>query len=234
MSAATPKTAKQYAAEAALQYIQSDTVIGLGSGSTADCFLIALAEALESGRLKDVGGVPTSEHTAEQARELGIPVIELADVDEPLDVTVDGADEVAPNLDLIKGLGGALLREKIVAQHTKRFIIVADASKRVEKLGTKSPVPVEVATFAHEATARYLASLGCQPALRMQGDKPFVTDNHNVIYHCHFAGGIPDPRGFEEAISRRAGVVESGLFLAMAQIALIADDNGYIETLERK
>jgi ribose 5-phosphate isomerase A len=234
MSADTPKTAKQYAAEAALKYIHSDTVIGLGSGSTADCFLIALAGALESGRLKDVGGVPTSEHTADQARELGIPVIELADVDGPLDVTVDGADEVAPNLDLIKGLGGALLREKIVAQNTKRFIIVADASKRVEKLGTKSPVPVEVATFAHEATGRFLASLGCQPALRMQGDKPFVTDNHNVIYHCDFAGGIPDPRGFEEAISRHAGVIESGLFLAMAQIALIADDNGYIETLERK
>src|SRR5687767_13902954 len=125
MSAAPPKTPKQRAAEAALDYIRSDTVIGLGTGSTADCFLIALAEALESGRFKDVGGVPTSEHTARQARELGIPVIDLADVDEPLDVTVDGADEVAPNLDLIKGLGGALLREKIVAQNSKTFVVIA-------------------------------------------------------------------------------------------------------------
>jgi ribose 5-phosphate isomerase A len=233
MSAATPKTAKQYAAEAALQYIHSDTVIGLGSGSTADCFLIALAEALESGRLKDVGGVPTSEHTAEQARELGIPVIELADIDEPLDVTVDGADEVAPNLDAIKGLGGALLREKIVAQNSRMLIIIADVSKRVERLGTRSPVPVEVARFAHAVTARFLASLGCEPNLRMQGDKPFLTDNQNVIYDCRFADGIPDPRGFDQAICGRAGVMENGLFFDIAQVALIADENGHVETLTR-
>src|SRR5688500_11103540 len=178
MTAAAPKTPKQRAAQAALDYIHSDTVIGLGSGSTADCFLIALAEALEAGRFKDVGGVPSSEHTARQARELGIPVIELADVEEPLDVTVDGADEVAPNLDLIKGLGGALLREKIVAQNSKTFIVIADASKRVERLGMKSPVPVEVAQFAHAATARFLASFGCAPQLRMtDGGEPFLTDN---------------------------------------------------------
>jgi ribose 5-phosphate isomerase A len=233
MSADKSKTAKQRAAEAALDYVRSDTVIGLGSGSTADCFLIALADALESGRFKDVGGVPTSEHTAQQARDLGIPIVELADVDEPLDLTVDGADEVAPNLDLIKGLGGALLREKIVAQNTKTFIIIADASKRVAKLGTKAPVPVEVAQFAHEVTARFLASLGCQPVLRMQGDTPFVTDNANFIYHCHFPRGIPDPPALEHALRERAGVIESGLFLAMARIALVADDAGNVETLRR-
>ena len=233
MSDLKPKTAKQRAAEAALDYVRSDTVIGLGSGSTADCFLIALADALESGRLKDVGGVPTSEHTAQQARELGIPVIELADVDEPLDVTVDGADEVAPNLDVIKGLGGALLREKIVAQSTKTFIIIADASKRVARLGTKGPVPVEVAQFAHEATARLLASHGCRPVLRMQGSGPYVTDNANLIYDCHFDAGLPDPRAFHDALCEPAGVINTGLFLGMAKVALIAGDDGAVETLRR-
>ena len=240
MSATTPKTAKQHAAQAALQYVRSDTVIGLGSGSTADCFLIALADALEDGRLKDVGGVPSSDHTARQARELGIPVIELADLDEPLDVTIDGADEVAPNLDLIKGLGGALLREKIVAQNSRRLIIIADTSKRVERLGQKSPVPVEVAQFAHAATARFLESLGCHPTLRMLGDKPFVTDNQNVIYDCRFpagssgGGGVPNPMELAKALSTRAGVVEHGLFLDIAQLALIADESGNIETLRRE
>ena len=228
-----PKTAKQRAAEAALAYIQSDTVIGLGSGSTADCFLIALAEALETGRLKDVGGVPSSEHTARQARELGVPVIDLDDVDEPLDVTVDGADEVAPNLDLIKGLGGALLREKIVAQNSKTLIIIADSSKRVARLSTKSPVPIEVAQFAHAATARFLASLGCAPSLRMRGNAPFLTDNANFIYDCHFAGGIPDAGVLQNSLCNHAGVIETGLFLGMARIALIADDAGNVETLRR-
>jgi ribose 5-phosphate isomerase A len=233
MSAAKPKTPKQHAAEAALDYIRSDTVIGLGTGSTADCFLIALADALESGRFKDVGGVPTSEHTAQQARDLGIPIIELADVDEPLDVTVDGADEVAPNLDLIKGLGGALLREKIVAQNSKSLIVIADASKRVAKLGAKTPVPVEVAQFAHGATARFLASLGCEPKLRMKGDAPFVTDNLNYIYDCRFADGIADPKALQTTLCTRAGVIETGLFLGIAQIALIADDAGRVQTLRR-
>jgi ribose 5-phosphate isomerase A len=227
------KTPKQHAAEAALDYIQSDTVIGLGTGSTADCFLIALADALESGRFKDVGGVPSSEHTARQARDLGIPVIDLDDVDEPLDVTVDGADEVAPNLDLIKGLGGALLREKIVAQNSRTLIIIADSSKRVGKLGEKSPVPVEVAQFAHAATARFLASQGCEAKLRMKGDSPFLTDNANFIYDCRFAGGIPDPDALQSALCDHAGIIETGLFLHLAQIALIAEDSGKVETLRR-
>jgi ribose 5-phosphate isomerase A len=233
MTATTPKTPKQRAAEAALDYIHSDTVIGLGSGSTADCFLIALAEALESGRFKDVGGVPTSEHTAQQARELGIPVVDLDELDEPLDVTVDGADEVAPNLDLIKGLGGAMLREKIVAQNSRTLIVIADASKRVETLGSKAPVPVEVAPFAHAATARFLTSLGCEPKLRMTGDKPYVTDNTNFIYDCRFPGGIPDPMRFQTSLCDRAGVMATGLFLQIARIALIADDDGNVETLRR-
>ena len=230
-SALTPK---QRAARAALDFVRSETVIGLGSGSTAECFLFALAQALESGRLRDVGGVPTSEKTARQARELGIPLLDLADLEEPLDVTVDGADEVSPDLDLIKGLGGALLREKIVAENTRSLIVIADAGKRVERLGTKSPVPVEVAQFAHQATARYLATLGCNPKLRLKPDgQPFVTDNANVIYDCHFAGGIADPRSLQSSLCSRAGVMETGLFLGFAKVALLADEGGHVQTLRR-
>src|SRR5262249_11976929 len=128
---------KQRAAEAALTYVRSNSILGLGTGSTADYFLLALGEALRSGRLTGIRGVPTSEATDRRARHLGIPVISLAEV-EMIDQTIDGADEVSPQRDLIKGLGGALLREKIVAQNSKELIIIADASKRVDRLGTKS------------------------------------------------------------------------------------------------
>jgi len=218
---------KQRAAEAAIQYVRSGTAIGLGTGSTADYFLIALAAALKSGALKDVRGVSTSEQTLRRARELGIPTIELADASGPLDVTVDGADEVADNLDLIKGLGGALLREKIVAQNSARMVVIADAGKRVARLGTKAAVPVEVAPFSHEAQARFLRSLGCDPILRTRpGSGSFVTDNGNVIYDCRFEGGIPNPRELDATLSRRAGIIGSGLFLEMASIALIGADAG--------
>src|SRR5215212_5264666 len=135
---------KQRAAEAAMKYVKSGMVVGLGTGSTADLFLQALAAALKDGRVRDVRGVPTSRQSERRAQHLGIPLATLADCPHP-DVTIDGADEVAPNLDLIKGLGGALLREKIVAQNSKKLVIIADASKAVDVLGTKSPVPVEVA-----------------------------------------------------------------------------------------
>ena len=226
---------KQRAAEAALEYVRSDTVIGLGTGSTAEFFHAALAEALRSGRLKNVRGVATSQATARRARDLDIPLIELADATEPLDVTVDGADEVAPNVDVIKGLGGALLREKIVAQNSKTLIIIADAGKRVQTLGTKSPVPVEVSPFAHEATARFLASLGCNVELRTEPDgRPFVTDNENFIYHCRFPGGIDEPAALQAKLLDRAGVAQTGLFLGIASVALLADDAGNVQTLRRR
>ena len=229
-----PMNPKQRAAEAALQYVRSDTVIGLGTGSTADFFLIALGDALRTGRLKNIRGVPTSEQTARRARELNIPLVELADVEDPLDVTVDGADEVAPNLDLIKGLGGALLREKVVAQNTATFIIVADASKRVERIGTKAPVPVEVVQYAHEVTARFISSLGAQTELRTEKNgSPFVTDNGNFIYHCRFARGIDDPRTLQATLRERAGVAETGLFPGIARVAIIANEDGRVETLKR-
>jgi ribose 5-phosphate isomerase A len=226
---------KQRAAEAAIEYVRSDTVIGLGTGSTAEFFHAALAEALRSGRLKNIRGVATSDATARRARELKIPLIELADATEPLDVTVDGADEVAPNVDVIKGLGGALLREKIVAQNSRTLIIIADAGKRVQKLGTKSPVPVEVTRFAHQATARFLESLGCKAELRSERDgRPFVTDNENFIYHCRFPDGIEDPADLQTKLLDRAGVAQTGLFLNIAKVALVADEAGNVRTLRRE
>ncbi|MEO6436229.1 MAG: ribose-5-phosphate isomerase RpiA [Tepidisphaeraceae bacterium] len=223
---------KQRAAEAALEYVRSDSVIGLGTGSTADYFLMALGEALKSGRLSNVRGVPTSDQTQRRAAHLGVPLISLAQAG-VLDVTIDGTDEIDPGLDLIKGLGGALLREKVVAQNSRSLVIIADASKRVQKLGEKAPVPVEVTTFGHEAQAVFLASLGGEPKLRKKPDgSTFITDNGNLIYDCRFAGGIPDPRELNAALERRAGVVESGLFLGMASIAIVADDGG-IQTLRR-
>jgi ribose 5-phosphate isomerase A len=216
---------KQRAAEAAVTYVRSGTVIGLGTGSTADLFLIALADALRAGKLREVSGVPTSEKTAARARELGIPLRSLAEVAE-LDVDVDGADEVTPTLDAIKGLGGALLREKIVAQNARTLVIIADAAKRVEKLGTKSPLPVEVVPFEHQAHERFLRSLGCTPTLRTKPDgSTFLTDNGNYIYDCRFPGGIDDPPALARALADRAGIVESGLFLGMAKVALIADQS---------
>jgi ribose 5-phosphate isomerase A len=227
---------KQRAAEAALQqFIRSDSTVGLGTGSTAEQFVIALAAALRTGRLSNIRGVPTSLATERQARELGIPLVNLSDV-APLDLTVDGADELAPNLDLIKGLGGALLREKIVAQNSRTLVIIADTSKRVQRLGERSPLPVEVVQFAHEAQARFLSTLGCSPELRTRQDgTSFVTDNSNFIYDCRFpaATGIPDPNALAAALANRAGVVESGLFLGMASAAVIATEDG-VEIMQGK
>jgi ribose 5-phosphate isomerase A len=214
---------KLRAARAALDYVTSDTVIGLGTGSTADLFLIELAEALKSGRLRNLRGVCTSQRTQRRAAELGIPIVELEEVDK-LDVAIDGADEITPSLDLIKGLGGALLREKMVVQAAKRFIVIADASKRVEALGTKAALPVEVVQFAHRVHERFFRTLGCVPTLRMNPDgQPFMTDNANLIYDCKFSR-IDDPKTLAAKLADRAGVVESGLFLGIASAALIADE----------
>jgi ribose 5-phosphate isomerase A len=217
---------KQRAAAAAIEHVRSNTTIGLGSGSTADLFLDVLADALRSGQLQNVVGVPTSEQTRRRCGELKIPLTTLT-AGAPLDVTIDGADDIAPNLDLIKGLGAAALREKMVAQHSKRLIIIADASKPVQKLGTKSPLPVEVVQFEHEASAKFLRSLGCEVKLREKTDgSPYVTDNGNYIYHCKFPNGIDDPPALDRTLKDRAGIVESGLFLGLAKLAIIADNTG--------
>lgn len=224
-------TPKERAAQAAISYIQSNMIVGLGTGSTAEPFIRALGQALADGRVSNIRGIPTSVRSEQLAKDLGIPLTTLGQHSE-VDVTVDGADEVTPSLDLIKGMGGALLREKIVAQSTKKLIIVVDSSKRVTRLGEKSPLPVEVTTYAHEAQQRFLRTLGAEPELRMEGGRPYVTDNGNYIYNCRFRNAIPDPVGLNETLCRRAGVVESGLFLGMASVALVADDES-VTTLKR-
>ncbi len=207
-------------------------IVGLGTGSTARFFISALATALREGRLHNVRGVPTSLASEQLARELDMPIVNFAQVQE-VDVTVDGADEIAPGLALIKGLGGALLREKLVAQNSRRLIIIADTSKVVDKLGTKSPLPVEVTVFGVEASERFLRGLGCLPVLRRKPDgTAFLTDNANYIFDCRFAG-ISDPDALNLLLCGRAGIVESGLFLNLATDAIVADKNG-IRTLTRE
>jgi ribose 5-phosphate isomerase A len=215
--------AKQRAGEAALQYVRDGMVIGLGTGSTAKFFIQAVGSALRTGSLRDVRGVPTSVYSERLARESGLPVVTFSQI-QKIDITVDGADEVTADLMLIKGLGGALLREKLVAQNSQRLIIIVDQSKLVEKLGTRTALPVEVTPFGHEANARFLETLDCTPVLRRHPDGAiFMTDNNNYILDCRFPV-IPDPRGLDRKLADRAGIVESGLFLDMADAAIIADE----------
>lgn len=213
---------KQRAAEAALPFIQSGMTVGLGTGSTARYFIEGLAQFVRQGKLRDLKCVPTSLASEKLATELGLTVVPL---NTGVDVTVDGADEVTPELDLIKGLGGALLREKIVAQNSQQLIIIADASKRVTKLGTHSALPVEVIPYGHEMQVAFFKGLGAVAVLRKDDSgKIFQTDNGNYIYDCRFAGGIDDPVGLSARLGERAGVVESGLFLHIAAMAITADD----------
>jgi ribose 5-phosphate isomerase A len=214
---------KQRAGEAALSYVKDGMIVGLGTGSTAKYFIEAVAAAVRAGKLHDIRAVPTSINSDKLARTAGLPVVTFEQISK-IDLTVDGADEVAPDLTLIKGLGGALLREKLVAQNSNKLVIIADASKLVTRLGTKSPLPVEVTPFGIEASERFLRGLGATPALRRQpsGDI-FITDNGNHIFDCKFAE-IADPRDLNQKLATRAGIVESGLFIDLAGAAIIADD----------
>lgn len=214
---------KQCAADAALSYVKNGMVVGLGTGSTADYFLQALGNALKSGKLTGIRGVPTSLQSHRRAQELHIPLATLLECPNP-DVTIDGADEIDPQMNLIKGLGGALLREKIVAQNSRKLVIIADQSKVVTRLGEKSPLPVEVTIFGHEIQKSFLRSLGAEPTLRRDPvGKVFVTDNGNHIYDCRFASSF-DAIGTESRLKSRAGIVETGLFLNIAQIVVIGND----------
>ena len=203
--------------------------VGLGTGSTAAFFLKALGERIRRGELSGIVGVPTSLRTEREASELGIPLTTLEEA-ASLDLTVDGADEVDPKLDLIKGLGGALLREKMVAQATKRFVIIADDRKLVSRLGTRSPLPVEVTPFSWQSHLPFLEGLGARPILRTGvNGEPILTDNANYLLDCHFPRGIRDPWALEKGLTERAGIVESGLFLGMADEVLVGGD----ETVRR-
>lgn len=214
-----------------MAYVQSGMIVGLGTGSTSDYFLQALGHALKEGKVSNIRAVPTSRKSEQRAQHLGIPLTTLAE-NPTIDVAVDGADEVTPDLGLIKGLGGALLREKIIAQAAKQFIVIADSAKRVDVLGTKSPLPVEVTQFSHEAHVPFFTRLGCVPTLRRTPEgNPFVTDNGNYIYDCRFPR-IDDAAELELKLLKRAGVVDTGLFLGIAAVVLVADEND-VQTLKR-
>ena len=207
---------KKAAAEAALRLVKSKMVLGLGSGTTAKIFVDLLGERIQRGLLENIVGVPTSEATMRQAAELGISLGHLADF-QKLDMAIDGADEVDPNLNLTKGWGGALVREKLVGIYAERFVIMVDESKLVERLGTRGPIPVEVSQFAWQAQARWLReTLQCQVERRMDDESPYITDNQNFILSCSFPNGIIDPYQVADRLIHRPGLVGHGLFLDMA------------------
>jgi len=218
-------TFKRLAAEEAVKRVESGMLIGLGHGSTSLEAVRALARRLEAGSLRDVVAVPCSRQIEDEARRLGIPLTSLGDHLE-LDLTLDGADEVAPNLDVIKGGGGALLREKIVAQASLREIIMVDETKLSPALGTLFPVPVEVLPFAWQLQARYLEGLGAKVHLRMLASgSPLETDQGNFILDCDF-GPIESPRALAAAMEARAGLIEHGLFLGLVDEVVVAGEAG--------
>lgn len=216
---------KRTAAEKAVERVESGMIIGLGSGSTASYAIIKIGRLLQAGKLTNIVGVPTSEATAKQARACNIP---LANLDEhhQLDLAIDGADEVDPHLNLVKGLGGALLREKMVEMTAQHFVVVVDESKLVDKLGTRGPLPIEVTQFGWKTHARWLESLGCTPSLRGGESDPFVTDNCNFILDCTFPEGIDDPAELAASLTGRVGLVEHGLFLEMSHEVIVAGSTG--------
>jgi ribose 5-phosphate isomerase A len=216
---------KSMAAVAAVDLVRSGMRIGLGSGSTAMLALRHLAERLETGALRDIIGCPTSQTTRAEATRLGVAMMG-DDLAEPLDLTIDGADEIDPDLNIIKGGGGALLREKIVAQASHRVVIIADASKLSPRLGTHWPVPVEVLAFGWRSQARFLEALGGAPALRRRPDgEPFTTDSGHYLLDCHF-GPVADAMRLAHTLAARAGIVEHGLFIDMAHDVIVASADG--------
>jgi len=215
---------KRASALRAIEEVEDGMVVGLGTGSTAAFVVEGLAARVASGLR--VVGIPTSERTATQARRLGIPISTFAE-HQHLDLTIDGADEVQlGTLDLIKGLGGALLGEKIVAAASERLIIVVDQEKLVERLGEHTPVPIEVTQFGWQVTAVALAKLGCAAERRYTaGEQPYLTDGGNYILDCRF-GPIADPAAIERQIAMTVGTVESGLFVARTSGVVVATTTG--------
>jgi ribose 5-phosphate isomerase A len=227
---------KREAAHAAVdRYVESGMTVGLGSGTTAAFVVDRIGALLIEDRLRDVRGVPTSERTAALAREVGIPLVRLAEARPAL--TVDGADEISPDLATIKGRGGALLREKIVASASQNgLVLVADGSKTVDFLGSNGPLPVEVEPFGWEATFEALTSLGCEPVLRMDPadpQHPFVTDGGHYTADCAFAR-IDDPATLEADIKRIPGALECGLFVGLAWAVVVSREKSGVEIIEAK
>jgi ribose 5-phosphate isomerase A len=222
---------KEVAGRRAAEYIETGMVVGLGTGSTAEFAIRAIGERVAAGL--EVKAIPTSEASAQLAGELGITLTTLED-DPAVDLTIDGADEVDPDLDLIKGLGGALLREKIVAFATARQVIIIDPSKLVKKLGTQAPLPIEVVPFSWSLVCNRLSERGIEPTLRMQqAEQPFVTDNGNYIIDGRFPEGIDDAQATDIWLNTLPGVVENGLFVAMTHLVVIGEADGTSRVIEK-
>jgi len=220
-----PAQQKQYAANQAATYVQSGMVIGLGTGATATLFVRRLAERMANGELSNVVGIPTSRQIAAEAEQLDFPLSTLEE-HPVIDLTVDGADEVDPQLNLIKGGGGALLREKIVAQASKREVIIVDEAKLSPVLGTKWHVPIEVIPFGWRTQVDYLTALGAKVVLRLdKAGQPFVTDQGNYILDTHF-GQIATPATLATTLNSRVGIVEHGLFIKLAHEVIVGTPAG--------
>ncbi len=204
-----------------MDFIDSGMVVGLGTGSTANFAIERIGEKIQSGDLQNIIGIPTSERTAILARKLNIPLADL-EAQPSIDLTIDGADEVDPDLNVIKGGGGALLIEKIIAQASRKNIIIVDESKLSPQLGTKWAVPIEVVPFAHKAEQIFLESIGGSVSLRVDdSNAPYLTNQNNYILDTNF-GPISDPGGLVARLNQRAGIIEHGLFLALATDVIVA------------
>lgn len=220
---------KRIAAEKAVELIEDGMIIGLGTGSTVKYALKKIGERVEKGL--SIKGIPTSNETKKLAMKYNIPLT-ILDEHEEIDLTIDGADEIDSDLNLIKGGGGALTREKIIAFHSKKLLIIADDSKVVKSLGIDFPLPVEVVKYAWKATKRSLEKFECECVLRKIFDDPFITDNGNYIIDCEFLR-IPEPEEMEQEINMIPGVVENGLFIGLADKAIVGSSQG-IMTLEKE
>lgn len=215
----------------AADLVEDGMTLGLGTGSTVHFVLLRLAERIREEGLR-VRGVPTSLETERKAREWGIPLVELGAV-EALDLAIDGADEIDPAFRMIKGGGGALLREKVVASLARRVVIVVGENKLVERLGSTFALPVEVVPFALPSVQRAIARLGCTPRERQKEGRAYRTDNGNAILDCGFANGIQDAEALERRLRSIPGVVESGLFFGLAHVLIVGRADGRVEVRTR-
>ncbi|MCY9667796.1 ribose-5-phosphate isomerase RpiA [Paenibacillus alginolyticus] len=219
---------KQLAAEKAVEFIEDGMVVGLGTGSTAYWAIHKIAQRIQEGLR--IRAVASSRDSEELANKLGIPMVPFSEI-EVIDLTIDGADEVDPHLNLIKGGGGALVREKILASNSKRFFVIVDESKRVEHLG-QFPLPVEIVPFAANFTINKLKELGCNTRIRMSNDKEYITDNGNIIVDCNFEK-IVEPRELNKQINLIPGVLDNGLFTRMVSSLIIGYNDGKVKIIDQ-